>query len=200
MQADAKVGAQTVLAGSVNPLRSDEQGKLIVGAYGGRYAEAALAGRLFSVANQAAVAVTAALATTWTGLGIANPAGSGKNIIIHEFGWSADVVNPAEAVVGLMTSTDSGFAAALTARSAFYGTGTSIAYCDDGATIATPVLERICGSTMEGAITTQVQLSPNIISIDGSIILAPGRSVLTYHTIGGTASLIFHFMWEEIDE
>jgi len=165
----------------------------------GKYDTAALAGRVFSVANQAAVAVTAALATTWTGLGIANPAGSGKNIIIREFGWATDVVNPAESAVGLMTTTSSGMADNLTARSAFFGTGTSIAYCDDGATIATPVLERVCGSTMEGAITTQVQLTPAIIPIDGSIILAPGRSVLTYHSIGGTASLIFHFVWEEVD-
>jgi len=164
----------------------------------GKYDTAVLAGRVFSVANQAAVAVTAALATTWTGLGLANPAGSGKNIIIREFGWATDVVNPAEGAVGLMTTTSSGMADNLTARSAFFGTGTSIAYCDDGATIATPVLERVCGSTMEGAISVQVQTGPVIIPIDGSIILAPGRSVLTYHSIGGTASLIFHFVWEEV--
>ena len=139
-----------------------------------------------------------AMATTWTGLGVENPTGSGKNIIIHEFGWATDVVNPAEGAVGLMTTTDSGFAQALTARSGFFGTGTSIAYCDDGATIATPVLERVCGSTMEGAISTQVQVGPVIIPIDGGIILAPGRSVCTYHSIGGTASLIFHFLWEEV--
>ena len=177
----------------------DQYKHLFVSNQGGKYKEAALAGRLFSVANQAAVAVTAAMATTWTGLGIANPAGSGKNLVIHEFGWTSDVVNPAEGAVGLMTSTDSGFAAALAARSAFYGTGSSVAYCDDGATIATPVLERVYGSTMEGAISTQVQAGPAVVQIDGSIILAPGRSVMTYHSIGGTASLIFHFMWEEID-
>ena len=178
------------------PPLADSDRRLVVAA--GKYDTAALAGRVFSVANQAAVAVTAALATTWTGLGIANPAGSGKNIIIREFGWATDVVNPAESAVGLMTTTSSGMADNLTARSAFFGTGTSIAYCDDGATIATPVLERVCGSTMEGAITTQVQLTPAIVPIDGSIILAPGRSVLTYHSIGGTASLIFHFVWEEV--
>ncbi len=97
-----------------------------------------------------------------------------------------------------MTSDETGFADSLTAKSAMSGQGTSIAYCDAGAIIATPILERVCGSTMEGAISTQVQLAPNIVEIDGSIILPPGRSVMTYHSIGGTASLIFHFLWEEV--
>lgn len=182
--------------GSVGPLRLDQFGKLIVA---GDLAEAAINGRLFSVANQAKVAVTANLNTTWTGLGVANPTGSGKLLVMHEFGWSTDVVNPAEGVVGLMTSTDSGFASAIAARCARNAYKTSVAYCDDGATIATPVLERICGSTMEGAITTVVQNNVNIIDLKGSIVLAPGRSVLTYHSIGGTASLMFHFVWEEVD-
>ena len=187
-----------ITTGSNVPAEGDQLNQLIVLAQGGRLQRACEEGRLFVVASQAAVAVTAGLATTWTGLGVANPTGSGKNLIMHEFGWSTNVVNPAEGVVGLMTATDTGFAAALTARSCFFGTGTSVAYCDDGATISTPVLERICGSTMEGAITTAPQLTVNVIDLKGSLILAPGRSVLTYHSVGGTASLMFHFLWEEV--
>jgi len=162
-------------------------------------ADAATEGRLFSVANQAAVAVTANLNTTWTGLGVANPTGSGKLLIMHEFGWSSSVVNPAEGVVGLMTATDTGFAQAITARCTRNGYAVSVAYCDDGATISTPVLERICGSTMEGAITTTPFVPVNIVDLKGGIVLAAGRSVLTYHSVGGTASLLFHFVWEEVD-
>ena len=195
----ARVGQFRAAVGTVNPLRADTYGALIVQAGGGSLQEAAVNGRLFSVANQAAVAVTAGLTTTWTGLGVANPTGSGKLLIIHEFGWSTNVVNPAEGVVGLMTATDTGFAAALSARCARNGYATSVAFCDDGATISTPILERVCGSTMEGAITTTPQLGVNIYDIKGGIVLAAGRSVLTYHSIGGTASLIFHFLWEEID-
>jgi hypothetical protein len=191
-----KKGVQNLSAGSIGPLRLDQTGRLVVVS---DLAEAALEGRLFSVANQAKVAVTANLATTWTGLGVANPTGSGKLLVMHEFGWSSDIVNPAEGVVGLMTSTDSGFAAALTAKCARDGYKTSVAYCDDGATIATPILLRVCGSTMEGAITTVVENNVNLYQINGGIVLAPGRSVMTYHSIGGTASLIFHFVWEEID-
>lgn len=186
-------------AGIGLPPLADDEGVLLVKNGGGKYADAAINGRLFSVCNQAAVAVTAALTTTWTGLGVANPTGSGKLLIMHEFGWAQTVVNPAEGAIGLMTSTDSGFASAIAARCARNAYATSVAYCDDGATIATPVLERICGGTMEGAITTIPSQTLNIYKIDGSIVLAPGRSLLTYHTIGGTASLVFHFVWEEID-
>lgn len=123
--------------GVMLPGEIDAQKNLYARICGGPLAEAALAGRLFCVANQAKVAVTAGLATTWTGLGVANPAGSGKILIMHEFSWATDVVNPAEGVVGLMTSTDSGFASAIAARCTRYGKGISRAYCDDGATIAT---------------------------------------------------------------
>ena len=191
-----KRGIQALSQGAIGPLRGDQLGALITSK---GLAEAAIEGRLFSVCNQAAVAVTAALATTWTGLGLCNPTGSGKLFIVHEFGWAQTVVNPAEGAIGLMTSDDTGFAAALTAKCARDGYKVSSAYCDDGATIATPVLLRVVGGTMEGAITTIPSLTPNIYKVNGSITLAPGRSVMTYHTIGGTASLVFHFVWEEID-
>src|SRR3990167_6808360 len=109
------------IAGIGLPPILDDEGILLVKSCGGRLADAAINGRLFSVANQAAVAVTANLTTTWTGLGVCNPSGSGKLLVIQEFGWSPSVVNPAEGVVGLMTATDTGFAAAIAARCARNG-------------------------------------------------------------------------------
>lgn len=191
-----KRGIQALSQGAIGPLRGDQLGALITSK---GLAEAAIEGRLFSACNQAAVAVTAALATTWTGLGLCNPTGSGKLLVVHEFGWAQAVVNPAEGAIGLMTATDTGFADVIAKKCARDGYKTSVAYVDDGATISTPVLLRVLGGTMEGAITTVPSQAPNIYKVDGSIILAPGRSVLTYHTIGGTASLVFHFVWEEID-
>lgn len=194
-----KQGAQSLSAGAVGPLRLDTDGALVVRACGAKYAEAAMAGRLFSVANQAAVATTAALATTWTGLGVCNPSGSGKNLILYEFGWALAVVGPDDGVVGLMSSDDTGFAAALTAKAAMNGAGSSVAYCDNGATIATPILERICGTIGTGATTTQIGVPQSIYQIDGSIILPPGRSIMTYTTTATTAAAVFFFLWEEVD-
>lgn len=181
------------------PLICDTEGILLTKNGGGKYADAALNGRLFVASNQAAVATTAALATTWTGLGLCNPTGSGKLLIVHEFGWGLSVLGPDDGVVGLMTSTDTGFASAIAARCCRNAYATSIAYVDDGATIATPVLERICGAIGIGATNLVNGTGPFIVNLEGSIILAPGRSVLTYTTTATTAALLFHFMWEEVD-
>lgn len=174
----------------------DKQGALVRPT--GKYAEAVNAGRVFSAASSAAVATTAAAATTWTGLGVANPTGSGKNIILLEFSWGLSVVGPDEGILGLMTATDGGFAAAVTVRCAKFGAGTSIAYADDGATIVSPVLERVVSTYGTGAITTWQGAPAQVYNIDGSIILAPGRSVCTYTTTACTAAFQFSFLWEEV--
>lgn len=183
-------------AGAGLPALCDSDGVLLVNA---KYTDAALSGRLFNVSNQAAVATTAALATTWTGLGVANPTGSGKLLIFHKFSWGLSVVGPAAGALGLMTSTDSGFASAITPRAVKYAAGSSVAIVDDGATIGTPVLERIVSTYGTGAITTWQGAGPQVYQIDGSIVLPAGRSLLTYTFAATTAAFIFSFMWEEVD-
>ena len=186
-------------SGSLSSLGAGYDGGLLVSQAGGKYAEAARAGRLFSVANQAAVATTANLNTTWTGLGVCNPTGSSKLLIIHEFAWALSVVGPADGVLGLMTSSDTGFADSLTAKCAMNGAGSSVAYCDAGATIATPILERVVSTYGTGAVTTWQGAGPQVCKIDGSIILPAGRSVMTYTFTATTAAFIFSFLWEEVD-
>jgi len=192
---------RNVSTGSQVPAEGDQLKQLITLSQGGRLQRAAEEGRLFSVANQAAVATTAALATTWTGLGVCNPTGSGKNLIMHEFGYAMTVVGSDDGAVGLMTTTSSGITAAvIAARSRFFGTGTSVAYPDDGATIAAPVLEQVFGVYGTGA-TNLYSVEPSgPIDLKGGLIIAPGRSVLSYTTTATTATFIFHFVWEEVPE
>lgn len=194
-----KVGVQDISSGTVSQVRLFEDGSLAARLIAGKYREAAMEGRLFSVANQAAVATTAALATTWTGLGVCNPTGSGKNLIIHEFAWALSVVGPDDGVLGLMTSDDTGFADSLTAKAAMNGAGSSVAYCDAGATIATPILERVVSTYGTGAVTTWQGAGPQVCNLEGSIVLGPGRSVMTYTFTATTAAFIFSFLWEEVD-
>jgi len=196
---EGKVGSISAAAGTQNPLRTHTDGSLAVINAGGRLAEAALAGRLFSVANQTNVTTTAALATTWTGLGVGNPATSGKNFVFHEFGWAQEVVMNTEGVIGLMAATVGDMAQAIVPRCAKYGAATTVALTDNGATIGTPILLRVCGSSMEGAISTVPSLGPNIYNIDGSIVIPPGYALLTYTFAIQTASIQFHFVWEEVD-
>jgi len=199
MKVDGKVGRISVGKGTDNPLRLDPQGGLMVAGYGGEYAEAALAGRLFSVANQAAVATTANVATTWTGLGVGNPAGSGKNLIIHEFGYSVIAVPPAETTIGLMSGPLGDMAQALTAKCAMNGAGTSIAHCDDGATVGTPVLERIFATQAQPANTAvQISINPIIYKLHGSLIIPQGRAALSYTYALSAACASFYFLWEEV--
>jgi len=199
MRIDGKVGTIVASDGTVNPLRTATDGSLVTQIGGGKYTEAALAGRLFSVSNQAAVATTAALATVWTGLAVCNPTGSLYDIVILEFGWALSVVSPSDGIVGLMTTTDASMTQTLTPKAAMNGQGTSIAYCDAAnATTGTNVLERVCGTIGEGATTTEIGKVMSIYDVAGSIILPPGRSVLTYTTTATTAAAVFYFLWEEV--
>jgi len=185
--------------GVAYPPLVDTDRKLVVASGGGKYTEAALAGRLFSVANQTHVITTAALATTWTGLGVGNPATSGKDYVFHEFGGAQEVVFNSEGSYGLMVATVGDMAQAIVPRCAKYGYATTVALCDDGATIGTPILIRHFGSSMEGAISTVPSLGGNIYHIDGSIVIPPGYALLTYTFAIQTNSVLFHFVWEEVD-
>lgn len=183
------------------PVLVDSTGKLITTS---NLADAAIKGRLFSVANQTNVTTTAALATTWTGLGVGNPTGSGKLYIFHEFGWAQEVVMNTEGSFGLMVATNgaegsTGMSAVITPRCCRYGYATSNALCDNGATIGTPILLRHFGSSMEGAISTVPSLTGNIYKIDGSIVIPAGYALLTYTFAIQTTSVLFHFVWEEVD-
>ena len=200
MRVEGRVGAISASEGSINTLRTDERGALAVVTAGGSLADAAIAGRLFSVCNQTNVTTTAALATTWTGLGVGNPATSGKLFIFHEFGWAQEVAMNTEGAFGLMVATVGDMAQAIVPRCARYGYATTTALTDNGATIGTPILVRVFGSSMEGAISTVPSLGGNIYDLKGSIVIPPGYALLTYTFAIQTSSVQFHFVWEEIDE
>jgi len=193
------VGRKQYADGVTNvEVQLSRQGAIHVAQSAGSLAAAALAGRLFSVANQTHVTTTAGLATTWTGLGVGNPATSGKNYIFHEFGWAQEVVMNTEGSYGLMVATVGDMAQAIVPRCAFWGNGATAALTDNGATIGTPILIRHFGSSMEGAINTVPSLNGNIYDLKGSIIIPPGYALLTYTFAIQTNSVLFHFVWEEV--
>lgn len=199
MQIEGKVGVQDLASGSVGPLRLDTDGALVVKPGGGSLAEAAIAGRLFSVANQAAVNTTAALATTWTGLAVGNPATSGKNYVFHEFGWTIEEADDDSGAVGLMIATVGDLAQAVTPRCARYGYATTVALTDDGGTPGTPILVRLCGSFYQAANSVVNTVGPHTYLINGSIVIPPGYALLSYTGVATTGKLLFHYLWEEVD-
>ena len=165
----------------------------------GDLTEAALAGRLFAAANQASVACSTTLNTTFTGFSLCNPADSGKIVIVHEFGYGAKAAVTGESVLSLATTDDTGFAADVTPRCVRNGLNPSVCYCDEAATITAPVIEKIVAQLGQGADSVQFGgIPPTIIPIRG-IILDEGRAVVTDSTVATGDVMYFSFLWEEID-
>lgn len=178
--------------------RADRQGGLLTSGLHGRYTEQALRGNLFSCANQAAVATTAALAGTWTGLCVSNPSTSRVNMAILEFGGALTVVGSDDGSMGLLTCTIAAPASNITIYNCMLGGKSSGMIADDGATI---VGGRLFGSPFGcgmGATNLVAGTGPFVWNLDGKLIIPPGYTVATYTTTATTAAYIFHFIWEEI--
>lgn len=178
---------------------TDSDGVLL--APGGRLADAAINGRLFTGTNAALTNTSTTLNTTFVGLSLTNPTGSGKLLIVHKFFYAQDIVTTAEAMLCLATTTDSGLTAAeMTIYCSRYGYATSVATVRDGGTIVAPVIILPIAGIGDTATTGWTQ-QPSVVHLDGSIVLAPGRSLVTDTTVAvGAAAMRFGYMWEEIDE
>ena len=200
MQAEARVGIISAAEGTINPLRVGTEGGLVLDSHG-KYYEAVKAARVFVACNQAAVAVTAAMATAYTGLVVENPTTSGKDLVMLRFGWTLTVAAPTAAtVLGLMTGLDAGdAAAAITPRNRYVGGAGSAAIVDNACTLTgTPVLEQIF-TQIGSAATNLATIGPiGEVDLDGSLIIPPGYYVAVYSFAANTACGIFSLMWEEL--
>lgn len=192
------VGQQSASDSSTIQARGGKQGDSIVSELHGRYYEQTYRGNMFSVATQGTgVTTTAALATTFTGLAVGNPLGSGVNLVLNKFTCAQFAVGAA-ATIGIMGGVGS-ITASLTPQSRFIGTGTvSKATATAGQTISTPLLIATFGSVGSLA-TTGYGLGPNIsVDLEGSIIVPPGSFIASYTAIVTTSALQFSFAWEEV--
>lgn len=180
--------------------RYGQQGDALSSDLHAKYYEQTVRGKMFSVNTQGtAITTTAALATTWTGLGIANAAGSVVNLVLNKFTATQFAVGAA-ATIGLMGGVGV-LAASLSVQSRLIGAGTAAATtttASAGATISTPVLITTFGS-LGSVATTGYGLEPGIyVDLDGSIVIPPGSFVVTYTSIATTSALNFGFCWEEV--
>jgi len=191
--------------GTPVPMRLGGQGQQIVGQLHGRLAESARRGKLFYGSNGATPSVTTvALATTYTGLAIMNPAGSGKNVILEKVGYSFLVAFPAASTIGLMVGYAAGGvvtksnAASAGAATLVGSANTPAGLCLLSATLpATPTLAMVFGAGLTGAITTTPQ-NQTVVDLEGAIILPPGGFAAIYtSTVSGAASLAGSFIWTE---
>ena len=191
--------------GLLSPLRLGGQGDQIVSQLHGKLYEQAFKKKLFYGSNGATPSVTTvALATTYTGLCLYNPAGSGVNLVVEKVGYSFLVAFPAAATIGLLVGYASG---GITTASAAASPGspclvganaTPAGVCALSATlVGTPKLHSVFGAGLTAAITT-VPETFTWVDMDGSLILAPGAYAAIYtSTVSGAASLAGSFIWAE---
>ena len=204
-QIQTLVGQQNAADGQVVVNRAGKQGDVIVSELHGRYYESNYRKNKFYGSNGAVPSVTTvALATTYTGLCIYNPAGSPVNLVLDKVGYSFLVAFPAAATIGLLVGyapagITTASAAASPGASSFIGSGL-VPYGKvalSATLVGTPFLHTVLGEGLTGAITTTPEVI-SIVDIEGGIILQPGAYAAIYtSTISGAASLAASFQWEE---
>lgn len=182
------------------PLRQGNMGDLVMSELHGRYYEAAYRRSIFVVANQAAVALTAGMATAYTGLCVGNPTSSTVNLVMLKASWAFTVTLPtAFTVMGLMTGVGASLTASLTPRNGYVGGASAQALATGGQTLpGTPVLERILNSQGVLAVASQGVNSVQERDLEGSMVLPPGAFVAFYSLAVNTACFIGSLMWEEV--
>jgi len=198
MNIQSPVGTQSNNDGTYALSRAGKLGDLIVSQLQPRYYEQTVRSNRFVIANQAAVTTTAALATTYTGLVVGNPAGSGVNLVMDKF-CAAQFAVGAAAAIGIMTGASStAITDTLVPRNRKVGGARSLAVANAGQTIGTPVLEQVFG-TLGSLATTGYGLQPGIVvDLEGGLIIPPGFFVAAFTSVVTTSALLFGFEWTEV--
>lgn len=197
MQIQTYVGQPTKQSDGTQPLiRGGSLGSVITDNLHGVYYEQSVRGNIFRIANQAAVSTTAGLATTWTGLAISNPSGSGVNAVVNIFSCS-QVAAGVAGVVGIMTGAGAA-AGTLVPKAAIIGGPTGKVTASAGATIATPVLDYPLGSIGSVATTGYGLAQGLLFDMEGALVVPPGFFAASYTSAATTTALIFGFQWEEV--
>ncbi len=198
LQMAGVVGPQPLSDGAQAAPRLGRNGEMIVGNLHGRYYEQVMRGNVFGASNQAAQAVSVALNTTYTGLCLSNPHGSGKNLVLLSVGYALSVAPAAIASIHLIggshQSTGVTHTAAVSPFNMLLGnTASPAAKVDSQATIPTPVyVMSLMGGFTAGALPD----SPNaLFDIAGQLVIGPGGFIAigALTAVTGFGSMV----WEE---
>lgn len=198
----SQTGPQVVGDGSDPPLRSGRAGDLIVSELQGRYFEQASRGNTYNASNQAAQAVSVALATTYTGLCISNPLGNTKNCVLLSASYALTVAPAAIAslhlIGGYSATANVTHTTPLVApgiQNSLLGTGpTSTMRADSAATIVSPGYVM---SLQGGFTAAALPASPlAVLDLGGQIVLPPGAWI----AIGALTAVtgFGSFSWVEV--
>ncbi len=193
------VGQQQLQDGAQPNARAGSQGEAIVSQLHGRYYEQGSRGNIFSGANQAAQAVSVALATTYTGLLLYNPVGSGKVLVPLKVKWALSVAPAAIATIGLLggfaaTGGVTAFTSEIAAQSSQLGnTGNGMGRVLSQATIVTPTWIK----QLYDGFTAAALPAPTLpVDLEGMLQIMPGGflGIGALTAVTGLGSIF----WEEV--
>lgn len=197
-------GAASLGAGLTPALRLDNVGALVNSQLHGRYFESARNRRIFTAANQTVTTTTVGLTTTYTGLCLSNPVGSGWNLSILGVGYSAIVAWPAGSAIFLAggnTGVNVTHTTAVTPRclSLSASPPTPVGLADVAATVPVGYYLIGLGQGLTGAITTEVTGGQTWTDLGGAVVLEPGGfAYIATSTVSGTNGFWGSITWEEI--
>ncbi len=204
MTGSLKVGPVTAADNSTSSLRGTKEGALVTHSAYGKYGELARRGKLFFAANVAAKATSVALTTTYTGLCVSNPAGSGKIAIMLGFQYAISVAEAAIASQHLIAGYSSAgvvtHTVALPApgiqNCLINGTSGSAMNADTECTIVNPeYFMPVRGGFTAGALGGPG--TGNFIDLDGMIALPAGAWIANGSLTATTG--FAGFIWTEVD-
>lgn len=202
-----RVGPVWGTTGTAPPLTAGLSGGQRISDAHARYMDAVLGGRVFIASNQALATLQTGLTTAQTGLGLFNPQGSGKRLVL----WSASCVNivaqpTAAAVWGLCAATNliqavpTGQSLATTRNALLGSAANCIATALVGGTLAVaPVAISVLGVSYTGAITVAAGVAPFSREYAGSIVVEPGAYLGFFGSIAPAATSFWgELVWEEV--
>lgn len=205
--ASVVIGVTATVGNSLGPngegvetlLRSSKERALVVATSSGIYAEDSSRAQIFNSANQAAQAVSVALATTYTGFLLSNPVNSGWDLIPLLMGFALSVAPVAPAPIGLIQ----GFSATggvtvgttpLVSSNNYIGSAGGIGKTFSAATIVTPTW---LAPAMQGGFTAGAFPSTTpFFDLNGAITIPPG-GFIAIGALTAVTGLGFMF-WKEV--
>lgn len=197
-------GAQAQSYGNGSPVanRAGNLGDLIVSHLQPDYYEGTYRRNAFSASIQAVATTTVGLATTYTGLVVSNPVGSGVNMVLTLASIMQSVIQATQVeayaiAVGYNAATNVTHTAALTPVSDLIGSGAvPVGKADTSATLPTaPTYHTFVQNTG----TAIANGTGSVIDLKGSVILTPGAyACWVTPAQASVAGMWFSFSWLEV--
>lgn len=207
-----KPGPVVAQDGTYPELRGGRTGEALTADAHGRYQEASYRGTMFYAVNTAAQALSVA-SSTYTGLAVQNPVGSGKNLALLELIFIPTIAETGvgAVILGWGGSTSAGVPVVLTTGNSSGPTGLSTLIGSNAASVAK--VGASCTWSVNGASAAPTYLRPLISmqygtavglntlafkdEIAGGLIVPPGVQV-GVQAITTAITGITYLSWEEI--